>query len=108
MAHQARRNSPPNIETVDELVAKSVFEKDFANLKKELETQQSITWQVVIGVAVAFVLAIGVTVVDAITSRNMNIDRVLELSKDSNDNTRRLNDLKNEIDGLRARNPYLK
>lgn len=101
-------NLPPKIDTVDELVAKSVFEKEFGSLKDELKNQQSITWQVVLGVGIAFVFAIGVIVADAIISRNTYSSETSAFRKETNDQTLKLNDLENKIDNLRIRNPYLK
>jgi|SRR3989344_3096351 len=103
-----RKSSPPDILTLDEVVAKNVFEKEFATLKKELEAQHSITWQVVIGVAFAFILAVGVIVSDAIISRNTYLDGTSAIGKEINGQALELNNLKNAIDNLRARNPYLK
>ncbi len=99
---------PQKIVTVEELVAKSVFEKEFAFLKTELEKQQSLTWQVVIGVGIAFVLAVGVLVADTMLSRNTNIDTTLRLDKEINDGTIQMDNLSNKVDNIMVRNPYLK
>lgn len=108
MANHIKRKAPQNIETVEEVVAKSVFEKEFAGLKKELEKQQSLTWQVVIGVGVAFVLAIGVVIVDAVLSRKTYVDQMSGVFKELYEAQKQVGGLKNDIDGIRARNPYLK
>ena len=103
-----KKIAPQNIITVDELVAKSVFEKEFAALKTDLERQQSITWQVVIGVAVAFILAIGVVITDGILSRNSNNYNAKSYSREINTNLIEVNNLNNRVDNLYIRNPYLK
>ena len=103
-----KKNAPPRIDTVDELVAKSVFDKEFTKLKAELETQQSVTWGVVIGVAIAFVFAVGVVVADAIISRNTYIDQTTALAKEIGAQSAHLNDLKNDLQNLKIRNSFLK
>jgi len=99
---------PPRIVTVDELVAKSVFEKEFEKLKKELETQQSITWQVVMGVGIAFVIAVGIIVTEVTLARDAYTNDTSTMEKEINGQAIQLNDLKNQIGNIKTLNPYLK
>ena len=102
------RKAPPNIDTVDELVARELFDKEFAALKKELEAQDYKTWQIVIGVALAFILAVGVVIGDAIISRSTYIEQTTIITREVGAQSSELNNLKNDIQNLRIRNPYLK
>ena len=47
-------------------VAKKVFEDEFSELKKALEKQQALSWGIIIGVGVAFILTIGIVAIEVI------------------------------------------
>ncbi len=47
-----------------EATAETVFRREFANLRKGLEDQQKLSWQIVIGVAIAFLFTVGLVGVE--------------------------------------------
>ncbi len=55
---------PTAIKSVQEATAETVFHREFSQLKKDLEEQKKLSWQIVIGVAVAFLLTIGLVGVE--------------------------------------------
>ena len=52
--------------TVPEATAEQTFEEKFSGLKKELEEQRKLSWQIIIGVGAAFILTIGIVAVEVI------------------------------------------
>jgi len=52
------------IVSLPEVTAETVFRREFSNLKKGLEEQQKLSWQIVIGVAAAFIFTIGLVAVE--------------------------------------------
>lgn len=55
---------PTTIIPLGEATAETVFRREFANLRKGLEDQQRLSWQIVIGVAIAFLFTIGLVGVE--------------------------------------------
>lgn len=51
---------------LQEATAETVFRREFANLRKGLEDQQKLSWQIVIGVAIAFLFTVGLVGVEII------------------------------------------
>ena len=49
---------------VEEATAETVFRREFSNLRKGLEDQQKLSWQIVIGVAIAFLFTVGLVGVE--------------------------------------------
>ena len=50
---------PKLIKFTDEMVSETIFDRDFAHLKKDLQDQKKLNWQIIIGVALAFIFTIG-------------------------------------------------
>ena len=55
---------PTTIIPLGQATAETVFRREFANLRKRLEEQQKLSWQIVIGVAIAFLFTIGLVGVE--------------------------------------------
>lgn len=99
---------PPKIITLDQVVAKEVFDTEFAALKKALETQESRNWQSIIGVVVAFIFAVGVIVVDAMLSRHDSRQEYGAMTNQINTHETKINNLGNRVDNIFVRNSYLR
>lgn len=72
-----------SILSLPEATAKTVFEQEFANLKKGLEAQQRISWQIVVGVAIAFLFTIGLVAVEIILFHSRSNKDLLDLQNQS-------------------------
>ena len=107
-----KRKTPLKFITVEEVVAQTVaedvIEKKLAGLREELSNQKSISWQIVIGVAVAFILAVGVLVYDGISSRQSNIEQFNSVNGEIREQSASIVNLENDVNNIRIRNPYLK
>jgi hypothetical protein len=66
--------APETIIPIGEATAESVFYREFANLRKGLEEQKKLSWQIVFGVGIAFVIAIGLAVLE-ITLFHTRVDK---------------------------------
>lgn len=95
------------IKPIPEITAEDVFEREFANLKKDLESQKQITWQVIIGVLVAFISIVFVTAVQVNYSNKKDAQFYSSLEKDIYEQNLKVQDLNNKFDNLKIRN-YLK
>lgn len=56
-------------------VSKDLFDREFKSLKEDLEEQKNISWGIVIGVVIAFIIAIGVIIIE----NKQNADSLLNL-----------------------------
>lgn len=107
-----KRKAPPKLVTTEQIVARAVaedvLEKKLTNLKEEIRTQKNISWQIVIGVAIAFIFALGVLVYDGISSRQSNIERFSSVNGEIQKQSASINNLQNDVKNIKIRNPYLK
>jgi len=101
---------PTTIIPLGEATAETVFRREFANLRKGLEDQQRLSWQIVIGVAIAFLFTIGLVGVeimlfhtradrDLLDLQNKYFQEVQELREKNFEMELRL---QKEIDGLKT------
>lgn len=101
---------PTDIIPLGEATAETVFRREFANLRKGLEDQQKLSWQIVIGVAVAFLFTIGLVGVeimlfhtradkDSIDLQNQYFQQIQDLRKQNFEMELRL---QKEIDSIRT------
>ena len=81
--------------SMDQIVALSVFNKEFSDLKDDLKKQKEFSWQIVVGVAVVFVIAILSAVWEVIIFHTGNKKDVFDVQKES---FFEINALKNEYD----------
>mgnify|MGYP001579874328 FL=1 len=93
-----------------EATAETVFRREFANLRKGLEDQQKLSWQIVIGVAIAFLFTVGLVGVeimlfhtradkDFLDLQNQYFQQVQNLREKNFETELRL---QKEIDGLKV------
>jgi len=59
-------------------ISREVFNREFSDLKKQIEEQKSLSWNIIIGIGVAFFITIGVIIIDIyqfhyVTSRENSI-----------------------------------
>ena len=101
---------PTTIIPLGEATAETGFGGEFANLGKGLEDQQRLSWQIVIGVAIAFLFTIGLVGVeimlfhtradkDLLDLQNKYFQEVQELREKNFEMELRL---QKEIDGLKT------
>jgi len=96
------------IKPIPEITAEDVFEREFANIKEDIKSQKQITWQVIVGVLIAFI-AIVVAVGVQVSSSNKKDSRFYSnLEKDIYEQNLKVQDLNNKFDNLKIRNSYLK
>ena len=67
---------PENFIALDQILAKNiaeeVFEDKISDIKERIEQQSTISWGIVVGVAIAFVLDLGVVIFEHVNSRNLH------------------------------------
>lgn len=102
--------NPTDIIPLGEATAETVFRREFANLRKGLEDQQKLSWQIVIGVVIAFLFTIGLvgteimlfhtrTNKDSLDIQNQYFQEVKKLQEKNFDMELRL---QKEIDSIKA------
>lgn len=105
-------NNPTDIIPLGEATAETVFRREFANLRKGLEDQQKLSWQIVIGVVIAFLFTIGLVGIeimlfhtrankDSLDLQNQYFQEVKNLQEKNFDMELRL---QKEIDSIKATN----
>jgi len=45
-------------------VSREVFNREFSDLKEKIQEQKSLSWQIIIGIGVAFFLTVGLVIID--------------------------------------------
>lgn len=93
-----------------EATAETVFRREFANLRKGLEDQQKLSWQIVIGVAVAFLFTVGLVGVEVMLFHTRADKVFLDLQSQYFQQVQNLREknfemelrLQKEIDGLKV------
>jgi hypothetical protein len=96
--------------TVDQAIARSLFENEFRHLQKGLEEQKSLSQQILIGVVVAFFFTIGVILVETLHFHGSPNNDALLIQQDLDqkmdgfqDKQRQLNnETRIELDSLRG------
>jgi len=54
----------PIDQAISEDISRELFEKEFSHLKKELESQRTLSHGIIIGVGLAFVLSLGMMILE--------------------------------------------
>lgn len=101
---------PTTIIPLGEATAETVFRREFASLRKGLEDQQRLSWQIVIGVVIAFLFTLGLVGIeimlfhtladkDSLGLQNMHFREIQGLRERNFEMELRL---QKEIDGLKA------
>jgi hypothetical protein len=93
-----------------EATAETVFRREFANLRKGLEDQQKLSWQIVIGVAIAFLFTVGLVGVEIMLFHTRAGKDFLDLQNQYFQQVQNLREknfemelrLQKEIDGLKV------
>ena len=93
-----------------EATAETVFRREFANLRKGLEDQQKLSWQIVIGVAIAFLFTVGLVGVEIMLFHTRSDKDFLDLQNQYFQQVQNLREknfetelrLQKEIDGLKV------
>lgn len=96
------------IKTLQEVVAEEVFNKEFTNLKEDLKNQKQITWQVIVGVLIAFIAIVVAVAVQISNSNKRDAQFYSNLEKNIYEQNLKIQDLNNKFDNLKIRNSYLK
>jgi hypothetical protein len=96
------------IKPISEITAEDVFEREFLNIKNNLESQKQITWQVIVGVLIAFIAIVAVTAIQVNYSNRKDAQFYSNLEKDIYEQNLKVQDLNNEVDNIKILNPYLK
>jgi len=77
-------------------VSKETFDKEFSNLKEELKQQKSISWQIVLGVGIAFLFTIGLIAIDIFIFHSNKNNEVSEIKININTEITELKDIINK------------
>lgn len=93
-----------------EATAETVFRREFANLRKGLEDQQKLSWQIVIGVVIAFLFTVGLVGVEVMLFHTRADKDFLDLQSQYFQQVQNLQEksfelelrLQKEIDGLKV------
>lgn len=96
------------IKTLPEITAEEVFNKEFSNLKEDLKSQKQITWQVIVGVLIAFIVIVVTVALQVLQSNRQDKQYYSDLEKNIYDQNLKVQDLNNRVDNIKIRNPYLK
>jgi hypothetical protein len=108
-----KREEPDSMRIIplEEATAQTVFDREFADLKEGLKDQQKLSWQIVVGVAIAFLFTIGLIGTeimlfhtcaneDFLDLQNQYFQKVEEIKKENFQTELRL---QNEINDLKIK-----
>ncbi|MCK5022109.1 MAG: hypothetical protein KAR54_02585 [Candidatus Pacebacteria bacterium] len=116
--HGSEPTKPVKVITLDEILAKDiaekVFEKNITKIQKKIDSQEKISWNIVLGVVLAFVLSIGVIIIEQLNSRDLHSEKFnfidnqnVLINNKIRDHDILINNIKNDIENIKIRNPYL-
>jgi hypothetical protein len=95
------------IKPISEITAEDVFAREFSNLKRDLESQKQITWQVIVGVLIAFVAIVVAVGIQILFSNKKDAQFYSGLENNIYEQNLKVQDLNSKFDNLKVRN-YLK
>lgn len=96
---------PEDFTALDEILAKGIAEKVFeeriAKIQENIKNQEKISWGIVVGVAIAFIFAIGVIVSEHINSRDLHSEKFDSIDREIHDQAIIISNIKNHIENTK-------